>query len=180
MATAKRDYYEVLGIARGASEEEIKKAFRKLAFQFHPDRNKETSAEARFKEINEAYEILSDSEKRASYDRYGHEGLKGYATRDFEGQSFEEIFQSFGDIFGGGESIFGDFFNQGRGRRGPRKGTSLRVEIAVEFKEAALGVDRTIDLFREEACGECHGNGCAPGKSPQSCPTCNELTNVAS
>ncbi|MEK7214347.1 MAG: molecular chaperone DnaJ [Chloroflexota bacterium] len=164
MATAKRDYYEVLGIARGASEEEIKKAFRKLAFQFHPDRNKETSAEARFKEINEAYEILSDSEKRASYDRYGPEGVNG-SGRGFEGF---EGFGGFGDIF---DAFFGGTAT--RGRQGPAAGSDLRYHMEITFEEAVFGVEREIEIQRRELCSRCRGARSEPGSQMARCTTCN-------
>jgi molecular chaperone DnaJ len=168
----KQDYYELLGVARTATPEEIRKAFRTLALKYHPDRNPgNKEAEQKFKKISQAYDVLSDAEKRKQYDQFGHEGLRGYATRDFEGASFEDIFRSFGDIFGQ-DSIFGDAFNVGRGRRGPRPGTSLRVEIEVDFKEAALGAEKTIDLWREDLCGTCRGTGSAPGKTPETCRTC--------
>ena len=167
-----KDYYEILGVPKSASAEDIRKAFRTLALKFHPDRNPgDKEAEKKFKEISQAYDVLSDDEKRKQYDRFGPEGLRGYATRDFEGASFEDIFRSFGDIFGG-EGSFGDFFNVGRGRRGPRKGTSLRVEIALDFLEAAKGIEKKIDLWREELCKTCSGSGSKPGKGPETCRTC--------
>jgi molecular chaperone DnaJ len=168
-----QDYYEILGVSRSATAEEIRKAFRTLALKYHPDRNPgDKSAEQKFKQISQAYDVLSDDEKRKQYDRFGQEGLRGYATRDFEGASFEDIFRSFGDIFGG-EGGFGDFFNVGRGRRGPRKGTSLRVEIEVDFLEAARGTEKKIDLFREELCPTCSGSGSKPGTSPENCRACS-------
>ena len=168
----KKDYYEILGVARNATSEEIRKAFRTLALKHHPDRNPgDKEAEKRFKQISQAYDVLSDDEKRKQYDRFGQEGLRGYATRDFEGASFEDIFRSFGDIFGG-EGSFGDFFNVGRGRRGPKMGTSLRVEIEVDFRDAALGTERKIDLWREELCPTCTGSGSKPGKQPETCRSC--------
>jgi molecular chaperone DnaJ len=167
-----KDYYEILGVAKNASSEDIRKAFRTLALKHHPDRNPgDKEAEKKFKEISQAYDVLSDEEKRKQYDRFGQEGLRGYATRDFEGASFEDIFRSFGDIFGG-EGSFGDFFNVGRGRRGPRKGTSLRVEIAIDFLEAARGTEKKIDLYREELCEACSGSGSKPGKAPETCRSC--------
>ncbi|HEY3227354.1 MAG TPA: molecular chaperone DnaJ [Planctomycetota bacterium] len=169
----KQDYYEILGVPRAATAEEIRKAFRTLALKYHPDRNPgNKEAEQTFKKISHAYDVLSDDEKRKQYDRFGHEGLKGYATRDFEGSSFEDIFQSFGDIFGGGESVFGDVFGMGKGRRGPHKGTSLRVEVQIDFLEAARGAEKKIDLWREELCTACSGSGSAPGHEPETCRTC--------
>src|SRR5262245_2181204 len=137
----KRDFYEVLGVAKDATPEDIKKAFRKLAMKHHPDKNPgDKGAEDRFKEVAEAYEILSDPEKRQRYDQFGHEGLKGVPTHGFS--NFEEIFESFGDIFGGG--IFDGIFGGG-GRRGPRKGASLKVELVLDFLEAAKGAKKTIE-----------------------------------
>ena len=169
----KQDYYEILGVPRTATAEEIRKAFRTLALKYHPDRNPgNKEAEQTFKKISQAYDVLSDDEKRKQYDRFGHDGLRGYATRDFEGASFEDIFQSFGDIFGGGESSFGDIFGMGKGRRGPHKGTSLRVEVQIDFLEAARGVEKKIDLWREELCTACSGSGSAPGHEAETCRTC--------
>lgn len=171
----KKDYYELLGVSRTATPEEIRKAFRNLALKHHPDRNPgNKEAERTFKQISQAYDVLSDEVKRKQYDQFGAEGLKGYATRDFEGASFEDIFRSFGDIFGGGsEGSFGDYFNVGGGRRGSRKGTSLRVEIEIDFLEAAAGTEKKIDLWREELCKTCSGSGSKPGKAPETCRTCN-------
>ena len=167
---AKKDYYDLLGVARGSSPEEIKKAYRKLALKYHPDRNPDdTDAAEKFKEISEAYDVLSDAEKRRTYDAYGAEGLRGYATRDFS--SFEDIFSAFGDVFGA-DSAFGDFFGVGRRRRGPARGTSLRVELAVSFEEAAFGTEKTIEIHRSELCDSCHGSGAQPGTQESSCGVC--------
>ncbi len=166
------DYYQILGVERTASQDEIRQAFRNVALKCHPDRNPgNKEAEERFKKASQAFDVLSDEQKRRRYDQYGAEGLRGYATRDFEGASFEDIFRSFGDIFGADSSI-GDFFGMGRGRSGPRPGASLRVELELEFKEAALGVERKIDLWRHERCGTCEGSGSAPGKKRESCRSC--------
>jgi molecular chaperone DnaJ len=167
--SAKKDYYELLGVSRGASAEEIKKAYRKLALKFHPDRNAgDASAGERFKEISEAYDVLSDPEKRRAYDAYGHEGLRGQATRDFS--NFEDIFSAFGDVFGS-ESVFGDFFGVGR-RRGPAHGTSLRVEMEIPFEEAAFGCEKTVELARQELCDGCGGSGARPGTGAVPCEAC--------
>ena len=167
-----QDYYELLGIARGASADEIRSAFRKLALKYHPDRNPgDKDAEKKFKQISEAYDVLSDDQKRRLYDQFGHEGLRGQARRDYQSADLNDIFEAFGDIFGGG--VFGDFFNVGRGgRRGARRGASLRVELEIDFKDAALGTARTIELMRSERCGTCDGSGAKPGTKPATCATC--------
>jgi molecular chaperone DnaJ len=166
----KRDFYEVLSVQKDASPDDIKKAFRKLAKELHPDKNPgDKTAEEKFKEVAEAYEVLSDQEKRQRYDQFGHEGLRGMPTHGF--QNFEEIFESFGDIFGGG--IFEGLFGGGRGgRRGPRRGASLKVELVLEFTEAALGTKKTIELRKQERCDECQGSGAKPGSSPRACDLC--------
>ena len=167
--TRKRDYYEVLGVPRDASEAEIKRAFRRLARQYHPDVNKSPDAEARFKEINEAYEVLSDREKRAMYDRYGHAATEGgFAASDFGGFSG----------FGGIEDIFEDLFGMGFGRRAraarrtPERGADLRVNLTISFEEAAFGCEKTLEIPRWETCPNCRGSGAAPGTSPVRCPDC--------
>lgn len=166
MATQQRDYYEVLGVERSASPEEIKKAFRRLAFQFHPDRNKEAEAEAQFKEVNQAYEVLSDPEKRAQYDRFGHAGVSGAGQPGFDGFNFG----GFGDIF---DAFFGGAAGQ-RGRRGgPARGADLRVNVTLEFEEAVFGVEKQLEVTRNETCAICSGLGSEPGSQPQRCPTCN-------
>lgn len=170
----KRDYYEVLGVAKNADAEEIKKAYRKMALKYHPDRNPgDKEAETKFKEAAEAFEILGDEEKRRRYDQYGHEGLKGYAHRGFT--SYDDIFEAFGDVFGnfGGESAFGDFFGMGSRRRGPRKGVSLRIELEIAFEEAVVGVEKSVEVFRHEKCDACGGNGCKPGTHPETCRACD-------
>ncbi|NUN48899.1 MAG: molecular chaperone DnaJ [Candidatus Brocadiae bacterium] len=163
MASGKRDYYEVLGVAKNASPDEIKKAFRQAALKFHPDRNPgNAEAEEKFKEASEAFDVLQDPEKRAKYDRFGHEGLSGgFAPRGFG--SSEDIFEAFGDIFG---DLFG--FSRSRTRKGP----SLRAEVELEFVEAARGVDKTLVLKRHEICTGCRGSGCREGTSPSTCGTC--------
>ncbi len=179
--TTTRDYYEILGVARTATADEIKKAFRKLALQFHPDRNKDDpAAEARFKEAAEAYEILSDVEKRKIYDQYGHAGVRqGGHARGFG--NMQDIFQAFGDIFGmggrssGGGSVFDEFLGQFSGTQGgPRRqrGNSLKCELEITLDEAARGTDRTIEVTRNESCSDCSGSGAAPGSTPVVCPTC--------
>lgn len=165
---AKRDYYEALGVSREASADEIKKAYRKLARQYHPDANpdKKEEAEEKFKEIAEAYEVLSDPEKRANYDRFGHAGVNGQGFGGFEGFS--------GTDFGGLGDIFDMFFGGGgRSRRGPEKGPDLKVELEVSFEEAAFGLEKDIRVPRTEACGTCGGSGAAPGTKARTCSACN-------
>jgi molecular chaperone DnaJ len=166
-ATSKRDFYEVLGVAREAALEDIKKAYRQLALKYHPDRNPgDDEAPKRFKEAAEAYEILSDTEKRQRYDRYGHAGLNGAAFHDF--RSTDDIMSAFSDIFGGG--LFGDFF--GERRRGPRPGPDLLMKLEIELVEAARGTTRKIDVARQEFCTECRGSGARKGTTPVTCNYC--------
>ncbi len=175
---APRDYYEVLGVERGAAEADIKKAYRKLALKFHPDRNEgDAKAAEKFKEVAEAYEVLSDEGKRRIYDQHGHDGLKG---RGFSGGGVDprDIFeQFFGGAAGGGGGGLGDlfegFFGGGAGRGGPRQGSHLRVGVRIPLKEAWAGTERTIALERHEHCGECAGSGAAKGTSPETCATCH-------
>lgn len=157
----KRDYYEVLGIGRSAADEEIRSAYRRLAKQYHPDVNHEDGAEDRFKEINEAYAVLSDGERRASYDRFGHDGLKGM-NLDFD--------FGFGDIF---EEFFGFGMGGRRQRNAPRRGADLRYDITLEFEDAASGIEREIKFSRQEVCSTCKGVGAEPGTTPIRCSTCN-------
>jgi molecular chaperone DnaJ len=159
----KRDYYEVLGVSRNASAEDIKKAFRKLAFQYHPDRNRSDGAADKFKEINEAYEVLSDADKRAAYDRFGHAGADNMFGRGFEGFDFGGFGDIFDAFFGGGTTAT---------RQAPRRGDDLRYKISVSFEEAALGSAKEIDITRTEVCSTCHGTRSKPGSKPERCPTC--------
>jgi len=163
MAT-KRDYYEVLGVDRNATEEEIKKAFRKLAFKYHPDHNHDDKAGEAFKEINEAYEVLSNPEKRAAYDRYGHAGMENVWSRGFEGMDFG----GFGDIF---EAFFGG--TTSTAKQGPRQGADLETELTLTFEEAAFGTEKKIEITRVDHCSVCQGIGSKPGTSPVRCPECN-------
>ncbi len=165
----KRDYYDVLGVSRSAGDDELKKAFRKLAFQYHPDRNRNDGAEEKFKEVNEAYEVLSDAEKRAAYDRYGHSGAAGSYARGFEGFDFG----GFGDIF---DAFFGGM-NQA-GRRAPQRGADLHYEFTISFEEAAFGSEKEVKLKRTEACSQCHGSGAKSGIQPTRCPQCNGAGQV--
>ena len=165
----KRDYYEVLGIDRNATEEEIRRAFRKLAFKYHPDHNHEDMAGEKFKEVNEAYEVLSDPDKRAAYDRFGHGGAEGLFGRGFEG--FE--FGGFGDIF---DAFFGGAATATR--QAPRRGADLSYSITISFEEAALGCEREVTISRTENCSLCQGVGCKPGSQPVRCPNCNGTGQV--
>lgn len=167
MSVAARDYYAVLGVSRNASQEEIKKAYRRLAVQYHPDRNPgNPEAEERFKEISEAYAVLSDPEKREVYDRYGLEGLKGRGYR----VDPTDIFEEFMDLFGG---AFGDLFGFGtRGRRRQERGKDQQVVLSLTLEEAARGGEHEVSLVREEVCHACGGSRSAPGSAPITCPVC--------
>jgi len=172
MAEQKRDYYEVLGVQRGASEAEIKKAYRKLAKENHPDLHPDDkAAEARFKEINEAYEVLSDSGKRSRYDQFGFAGVDpSYGGGGGYGGGMGFDFGDLGDIF---DSFFGGGFGSGaRARTGPQRGESLRTRLTITFEEAAFGCEKDVSLDKVEECGECHGSGAAPGTSPETCANC--------
>ncbi len=161
----KTDYYEVLGVTRQDSEEEIRKAFRRKAMEYHPDRNKEPDAEEKFKEINEAYQVLSDSSKRAQYDRFGHAGV--------DGGGFDRPFDGF-DVFGGFGDIFDSFFGDAGGRRSraPQRGSDLQQRVNLTFQEAAFGVEREIEVSRVEVCHNCSGAGNEPGTPVNTCGTC--------
>ncbi|MEZ4670515.1 MAG: molecular chaperone DnaJ [Anaerolineae bacterium] len=167
-----RDYYDVLGVQKNASKDDVKKAFRKLAREYHPDVSRHDDAEARFKEINEAYEVLSDDDKRARYDRFGPAGVNGAGgfggTTGFGG--FEEIFEEFFGNFGGGRTR--------GGRRGPRPGTDRRVDVQVTFEEAIFGLEKQVEFDRLEMCDTCSGSGAEPGTSPTRCPECNGTGEV--
>ncbi len=160
-----RDYYDVLGVARNASDDEIRSAFRKLARQYHPDINKEPDAEEKFKEINEAYGVLSDSDKRSRYDRFGKEGLGNMG-------GFHDYTVDFNDIFEDLLSGFG-FSTGRRSRRSPRRGRDLQMAVRLTFEEAVFGVEKEIEFEREETCSRCNGSGAEPGTTPTKCPTCN-------
>lgn len=181
----KRDYYEVLGVDRNASQEEIKKAYRKLAMQYHPDRNPgDKESEEKFKEAAEAYEILSHSEKKAQYDRFGHEGVRG-STFGSEGfSSMNDIFSHFSDIFGG-SSIFDDFFGGGTHRNRRRRGTGtpgsdLRVNLKLTLEEIALGVTKKIKIKKQVKCSQCGGTGAEGASALKTCPVCNGAGEVKS
>jgi len=169
MATTKRDLYEVLEITREASTDEIKRAYRQMALKFHPDRNPgDKEAERRFREAAEAYDVLSDDQKRQRYDRYGHAGLDGSAFHDF--RSADDIMSTFGDIFGGG--LLGDLFGGGDRRRGPRQGPDLLMRLEITLSEAARGTSRTIEVNRQEFCGDCDGSGARKGTVASACNYC--------
>ena len=175
MAENKRDYYEVLGVSKGASEDEIKKAYKKLARKYHPDMNPgDKEAEEKFKEVNEANEVLSDPEKKARYDQFGFAGVDpsygaGAGGAGGYGGGFD--FGDLGDIFG---SFFGGGFGGGQTRRnGPQRGESIRASVAVTFTEAAFGCEKEVSIERSEQCSSCKGSGCAPGTTPEICPDCH-------
>lgn len=178
--STKRDYYDILGVDKNADAQAIKKAYRKLAMKYHPDRNPDNKeAEEKFKEVNEAYEVLSDENKRRTYDQFGHEGVNGqggFGGQGFGGQGFggfEDIFGDvFGDIFGGG------FGNSRTRRRGPERGSDIRHSINISFEEAAFGKKTSIKLNRSEECSECNGSGAKVGTSKKTCPTCNGAGEV--
>lgn len=165
---SKRDYYEVLGVGREASQDEVKSAYRKLAFKYHPDRNQDDpDAETRFKEAAEAYEVLGDAEKRQTYDRFGHDGLNGNGYSGFSNN--EDIFGAFSDIFG---EVFG-FSSAGRGGANrPRAGADLRYNLEVTFRQAAKGAEVDITVPVEQECPTCDGSGAAPGSTPETCSQC--------
>lgn len=166
----KRDYYEVLGISRNASKADIKSAFRNLARKYHPDVNDAPDAEENFKEINEAYGVLSDDDKRAAYDRFGHQGVKGAngGGMGFDPTDFPDIADIFGEMFG-----FGGFGGGRRARRNaPRRGADLQYQVSLTFKEAVFGTEKDVDITRDETCETCQGSGAKPGTSPETCSEC--------
>jgi len=172
---AKRDYYEVLGITRNASQEEIKKAYRKLARKYHPDVNRDDEKAAeKFKEVNEAYEVLSDPQKREAYDRFGHAafdpqngGAGGFGG--FGGFDFEDIGGAFGDIF---DMFFGTSTGR-RARRGPQRGADREMRLDIDFEDAVFGIEKEIEMYRAEKCDRCKGNGAEPGTPIKTCPNCH-------
>jgi molecular chaperone DnaJ len=179
---SKRDYYDVLGISKSADAQEIKKAYRKLAMKYHPDRNPgDKEAEEKFKEINEAYEVLSDDTKRQTYDQFGHAGMNGggFGQGGFNSQGFGGFEDIFGDIFG---DMFGGGFSSSsrQRRRGPERGQDIRQSINITFEEAAFGKKTSIKINRSEECSECNGSGAKPGTSKKTCPTCNGSGEVRS
>ena len=182
----KRDYYEVLGVGKDADAKEIKKAYRKLAMKYHPDKNPgDKDAEEKFKEINEAYEVLSDEEKRSTYDRFGHDGLNGQGGfgggqgfGGFGGSGFGGFEDIFGDIFG--SSFGGGFGSSSSRRRGPKRGADIRQSVTISFEDAAFGKKIKVKINRSEECEECHGSGARPGTSKKTCPTCHGSGTVQS
>lgn len=164
--TEKRDFYEALGVGRNASPDDLRRAYRQLAKQYHPDVNRDPGAEDRFKEINEAYAVLSDEQRRAAYDRFGHAGLKGMPT-DFD--------FGFGDVF---EEFFGFGMGGRRRRSAPRRGADLRYDLRLEFPEAIFGVEKEIGFARRDICSRCRGSGAEPGTTPVRCPTCDGSGDV--
>ena len=167
----KRDYYEVLGVAREAAPDEIKRAYRQAALKYHPDRNQDPGAEERFKEAAEAYEALSDPEKRQRYDRYGHAGLSGAGMHDFSGMGIDDIFSVFGDLFG-------DVFSGGRGRGRSARGVDIQALIEIDLKEVATGVEKTLSFERADYCDRCGGQGAEPGTQRRTCRTCGGYGQV--
>ena len=169
----KRDYYEVLGVPKDAPKQDIKKAYRKLAMQYHPDRNKSADAEEKFKEISEAYAVLSDDEKRGQYDQFGHAGINGkYNWEDiYRNADFSSIFRDLGFGFGGFGSIFEMIFGgQSRRRNGPQRGGDMRYDIELTLEEAASGLEKEIHVQGFDDCETCYGSGMKPGTSSQRCP----------
>jgi molecular chaperone DnaJ len=167
--SSKRDYYEVLGVSRTADADELKRAYRRLARQYHPDVNKETGAEDNFKEANEAYEVLSNPEKRRAYDRFGHAGVEGSVG-----------YSDFG--FGGIGDIFEEFFGFGTGsrsrQRGPRRGNDLQYDLEIDLEEAVFGCEKEIEIYRMDTCSVCQGSGAEPGTTPIRCNQCNGTGEV--
>ncbi|MBN2513640.1 MAG: molecular chaperone DnaJ [Sedimentisphaerales bacterium] len=177
---AKRDYYDVLGVEKNASADEIKRVYRRMALKYHPDKNPgDKEAEAKFKECAEAYEVLSDAEKRKRYDQYGHEGLRGAGVHDYSHMNVQDISDMFGDMFG---DLFGDMFGGGRRRssrsHGQSRGYDLETSVELTLEEVAKGTEKTIEFTRQDICTDCGGTGAAKGKAPTRCPTCGGTGQV--
>lgn len=169
VAAAKRDYYEVLGVDRDASQTQMKKAYRRLAHKYHPDRNQsDPDTETKFKEASEAYEVLADPEKKQRYDQFGHAGMSGAGVHDFSHMGFDDIFSMFGDIFG----------SMGGGGRRRSRGADLQTEVELTLQEVMTGAERSIEYSRHDFCGTCSGNGSAPGAKKQTCSTCGGYGQV--
>lgn len=173
--TTRRDYYEVLGVARGSNAADIKKSYRRLARQYHPDINKDPGAEDRFKEINEAYEVLSDEQKRAAYDRFGHAGVDGSAAGASGFGGFGGLGDIFDEFFGG---MAGTRTRRSGRARGPLRGEDLRVDISITFEEAVFGVEKEIEIPRTQSCPHCQGSGAEPGTTPIVCKQCKGTGEV--
>ncbi|MHC4396310.1 MAG: molecular chaperone DnaJ [Planctomycetota bacterium] len=176
---AKRDYYEVLGVSKNASADDIKRSYRRKAMKFHPDKNpNDKDAETKFKECAEAYEVLSDPDKRQRYDQFGHEGLRGMGMHDYTHMRWQDIGSIFEDIFG-----FGDIFGMGGRRRsrrtGPARGYDLETAVELTLNEIATGAEKTIEFTRQDLCPECNGSKTAKGTSPSQCPACRGSGQVA-
>ena len=178
-----RDLYDVLGVSNNASNDEIKKSYRKIALKYHPDKNPgDKEAESKFKEAAEAYSVLSDNRKRQQYDQFGHAGVgmgdqtQGFSSGGFHHMSMDDIFSQFGDVFG--SDIFGSIFGGGRGRQSVRRGKDLRVTIRLTYAEIVTGVEKTIKIKRLEHCITCQGSGAAPGVSPTTCQQCGGAGRV--
>jgi len=182
MTMSKRDYYEILGVSKSSSADEIKKAYRKVAMQFHPDRNPgDKEAEEKFKEAAEAYEVLSDQDKRTQYDRFGHAGVNGRGGGGAHGMNMDDIFSNFGDIFG--DDIFGSFFGGGgRQRSGGRargtRGSNLRIKLKMNYEEIAKGANKTVKVKKYTTCSSCTGSGAKDKNSIQNCGNCNGTGQV--
>jgi molecular chaperone DnaJ len=175
-AMAKRDYYEVLGVEKNASAEDVKRAYRRLALKFHPDKNPDDKdAETKFKECAEAYEVLSDAEKRKRYDQYGHDGLRSSGVHDYSHMNVQDISDMFGDMFG-------DIFGGGRRRsgraQGPARGYDLETAVELTLEEVAKGAEKTIEFTRQDTCSDCNGTGANKGKAPSRCNTCGGAGQV--
>lgn len=167
----KRDYYEVLGVSRSATQKEIAEAYRKLALKYHPDRNPgDEDAVERFKEAAQAFEVLNDPEKRKTYDTYGHAGLEGMPGGASQFQDINDIFDAFSDVFG--DSLFGDLFGSGRRSRRPQRGADIRSEVVLSLEEAARGTQKTVRFRRHQLCAVCNGSGAQPGSRPHTCEYC--------
>ncbi len=178
MAT-QRDYYEILGVERSASGEEIKRAYRKMAMKFHPDRNPgNADAEAKFKECAEAYEVLTDTDKRARYDQHGHQGLRGAAGHDFSHMNAQDIFSMFEDIFGGGMGNSGQRGGRRASSAGPQRGYDLETQVVITLEDALTGSDEDLEFTRQDICETCKGTGGKPGTQPVTCVTCGGVGQV--
>ena len=179
---AKRDYYEVLGISKSASADDIKRAYRRMAMKYHPDKNPNNKeAETKFKKCAEAYEVLSDPEKRQRYDQFGHDGLRGMGMHDYSHMKWQDISSIFEDIFTGFGG-FGDLFGTGErraGRSGPTRGYDLETSVELTLNDVAKGTEKTIEFTRQDICPECNGTACAKGTTPGRCPSCSGTGQVA-